>query len=182
MIWKIRNDLRLQTTVKNRVTRIGRRPDDAVRRSALAAALPMEAIYRDMGTGISVITLGVHDLEAAARFYSQGLGFETGSVKGEVTYFDTGGTWLAIFPRQALARYAGVSAEGNGFSSVTLSINVDTRDAVDRRLERARGAGAEIVKAAGDVDWGGYSGWFRDPFGHLWEVVWNPRPFVGRDA
>lgn len=134
-----------------------------------------------MGTRISVITLGVHDLAAAARFYSEGLGLETGSVKGEVTYFDTGGTWLAIFPRQALARYAGVSAEGNGFSSVTLSINVDTRDAVEQLLKRARGAGAEIVKAAGDVDWGGYSGWFRDPFGHLWEVVWNPRPFVGRN-
>ncbi|HSS65462.1 MAG TPA: VOC family protein [Gammaproteobacteria bacterium] len=133
-----------------------------------------------MSTHISVITLGVHDLPAAASFYSEGLGFETGSVKGGVTYFDTGGTWLAIFPREALARYAGVSAEGEGFSAVTLSINVDSRDAVDDLLARARSKGAEIVKGAGEVGWGGYTGWLRDPFGHLWEVVWNPRPFVGK--
>lgn len=135
-----------------------------------------------MSTRISVITLAVDDVAAAERFYREGLGMETGCVKGGVTYFDTGETWLAVFPRGALARYAGVSAEGAGFSGVTLSINVDTREAVDDYLDRARGTGAKIVKSAGDVGWGGYTGWFRDPFGHLWEVVWNPRPFVGRDA
>ncbi len=134
-----------------------------------------------MSTRISVITLGVKDLASASRFYGKGLGLEIGSVKGGVTYFDTGGTWLAIFPREALAQYAGVSSEGEGFSGVTLSINVDTRDGVDDLLDRARSAGAEIVKAGGDVGWGGYTGWFRDPFDHLWEVVWNPRPFLGKE-
>lgn len=131
-----------------------------------------------MSTRISVVTLGVKDVATAERFYSQGLGLKTGCVKGGVTYFDTGGTWLAIFPREALARYAGVSEQGEGFSGVTLSINVDTRNGVDDLLERASAAGAQIVKAAADIDWGGHTGWFRDPFGHLWEVVWNPRPFM----
>lgn len=135
-----------------------------------------------MGTRISVITVGVDDIVHAMRFYNEGLGMETGSVKGGVTYFDTGGTWLAVFPREALARYAGVSPEGEGFSGVTMSINVDNREAVDDLLGRARAAGAELVKAAAEVGWGGRTGWIRDPFGHLWEVVWNPRPFIGRDA
>jgi uncharacterized glyoxalase superfamily protein PhnB len=135
-----------------------------------------------MNYRISVITLGVNDVVSAARFYRDGLGFKTASVKDGVRYFDTGGTWLAIFPRDALAHYAGVSAEGEGFAGVTLSINVETRDDVDHLMERARGAGAEIVKAAASVGWGGYTGWIRDPCGHLWEMVWNPRPFIGRDA
>ena len=135
-----------------------------------------------MDTRISVITLGVDDVDTAARFYHEGLGMKTGSVKGGVTYLDTGGTWLALFPRDALARYAGVSPQGDGFTGVTLSINVDSRDAVDDLIERAVSAGAEAIKTAGEVGWGGYTGWFRDPFGHLWEVVWNPRPFIGRDA
>lgn len=135
-----------------------------------------------MGTGISVITLGVDDVDTAARFYREGLGLKTGSVKGGVTYFDTGGTWLALFPRDALARYAGVSSQGEGFSGVTLSVNVDSRAAVDALIERAVSAGAEAIKSAGEVGWGGYTGWIRDPYGHLWEVVWNPRPFIGADA
>lgn len=135
-----------------------------------------------MGTRISVITLGVDDVSAAGRFYQMGLDLKTGCVKGGVTYFDTGGTWLAIFPRDALARYAGVPADGEGFAGVTLSINVDNRSDVDDLLKRAGGAGAEIVKAAGEVGWGGYTGWLRDPFGHLWEVVWNPRPFLAGES
>jgi predicted lactoylglutathione lyase len=148
----------------------------------LFAARLATAEDKEMNNGISVVTLGVNDLAAAAHFYGEGLGFKTASVKGGVTYFDTGGTWLAIFPRAALARYAGVSAEGEGFSGVTLSINLETRDDVDKLLERARSVGAEIVKAAGEVGWGGYTGWIRDPCGHLWEMVWNPRPFVGKST
>jgi catechol 2,3-dioxygenase-like lactoylglutathione lyase family enzyme len=85
----------------------------------------------DSAAGISVITLGVSDVDASIRFYRDGLGFAVGAVKGSVTYFDTGGTWLALFPRDALARYANVSAEGEGFTGVTLSRNADTREAVD---------------------------------------------------
>ena len=134
-----------------------------------------------MATRISVITLGVDDVDSAARFYRDGLGMKTGCVKSGVTYLDTGGTWLALFPREALARYAGVSPAGEGFSGVTLSINVASRDAVDDLIERAVNAGAKAIRTAGEVGWGGYTGWFRDPFGHLWEVVWNPRPFIGRN-
>jgi catechol 2,3-dioxygenase-like lactoylglutathione lyase family enzyme len=134
----------------------------------------------DSAAGISVITLGVSDVDASIRFYRDGLGFAVGAVKGSVTYFDTGGTWLALFPRDALARYANVSAEGEGFTGVTLSRNADTREAVDALMAKAKSAGAEIVSPAAEVGWGGYTGWFRDPDGHLWEVVWNPRPFVGK--
>ena len=132
----------------------------------------------DHAAGISVITLGVSDVDAATRFYRDGLGFSIGAVKGNVTYFDTGSTWMAVFPRDALARYANVPAEGAGFSGVTLSRNVDTRETVDDFMAKAKAAGAEIVTPAAEVGWGGYTGWFRDPDGHLWEVVWNPRPFM----
>jgi catechol 2,3-dioxygenase-like lactoylglutathione lyase family enzyme len=134
----------------------------------------------DSAAVISVVTLGVSDVDAAIRFYRDGLGFSVGAVKGSVTYFDTGGTWLAVFPRDALARYANVSADGAGFSGVTLSRNVDTRESVDALMAKAKSAGAEIVNPAAEIGWGGYTGWFRDPDGHLWEVVWNPRPFVGK--
>lgn len=136
-----------------------------------------------MSPGISVITLAVADVDAALTFYRHGLGFQTGAVKGDVTYLDTGGTWLCVYPREKLARYAGVESEGDGFSGVTLSSNVNSVEAVDDMLARAAAAGAEIVRPAAQIDWGGYTGWFRDPDGHLWEVVFNPRPFVGtRDA
>lgn len=129
---------------------------------------------------ISIITLAVSDVDRSIRFYQRALGFEIGTVKGSVTYFDTGSTWLAVFPREPLAGYANVSPEGGGFSGVTLARNVDSREEVDALMARAEDAGAEIVKAAADVGWGGYTGWFRDPDGHLWEVVWNPRPFIGK--
>lgn len=128
---------------------------------------------------ITVITLGVADVGAALAFYRNGLGFKVGAVKGDITYFDTGGTWFCVYPREKLARYAGVPAKGGGFSGVTLSSNVDSQQAVADTLARAAKAGAEIVRPAADTDWGGCSGWFRDPDGHLWEVVWNPRPFAG---
>lgn len=135
-----------------------------------------------MSPRITVITLGVADAGEALDFYRDGLGFRIGAVKGDITYLDTGGTWLCVYPRKKLARYAGVSPEGEGFSGVTLSSNVESRQAVDDMLARAAAAGAEIVRPPAQAGWGGYTGWFRDPDGHLWEVVWNPRPFVGRDA
>lgn len=127
---------------------------------------------------ISVITLGVADMDRATRFYRDGLGLPVRDDKPPVVYFALRGTWLALFPRDGLAGYAGVPAEGGGFGGITLSCNVDTREDVDATLAAAERAGATIVNPAHDAGWGGYTGWFEDPDGYLWEVVWNPRPFV----
>jgi catechol 2,3-dioxygenase-like lactoylglutathione lyase family enzyme len=127
---------------------------------------------------ISVITLAVSDMERAMRFYRDGLGFVLRDDKPPVVYFELSGTWLALFPRDALARYANVPADGEGFGGITLSRNVDSRDEVDRTISTAERAGAVVVNPPHDADWGGYTGWFKDPDGHLWEIVWNPRPFI----
>ena len=81
---------------------------------------------------------------------------------------------MALYPREALADDAGVPTEGSGFTGVTLAHNVRTREEVDAVLDEAVAAGATLVKAAQDVFWGGYSGYFADPEGYLWEVAWNP--------
>jgi len=129
---------------------------------------------------ISLITLGVKDLGRSVRFYREGLGLplrEGGDVS-VVAFFETRGTWLALFPREALAADAGVVAEGGGFAGFTLAHNVRTREEVDETLNEAEAAGARLVKAAGDTDWGGYSGYFADPDGYLWEVAWNPHFWI----
>jgi catechol 2,3-dioxygenase-like lactoylglutathione lyase family enzyme len=127
---------------------------------------------------IHVITLAVADMDRARRFYRDGLGLPVRDDKPPVVYFQLQGTWLALFPREALASYANVAADGRGFSGVTLSSNVASREEVDQTMSAAEKAGATVVKAPHEVDWGGYTGWFADPDGHLWEIVWNPRPFI----
>jgi hypothetical protein len=127
---------------------------------------------------IHVITLAVADMDRATRFYRDGLGLPVRDDKPPVVYFQLQGTWLALFPREALASYANVAADGQGFSGVTLSSNVASREEVDQTMSAAEKAGATVVKAPHEVDWGGYTGWFADPDGHLWEIVWNPRPFI----
>ncbi len=127
---------------------------------------------------ISVVTLGVSDMEQSIRFYRDGLGLPMRDDKPPVVYFQLCGTWLALFPRHSLARYINVSPEGSGFSGITLSCNVASRQDVDRTVDDAEAAGATVVKSPSEVSWGGYVGWFADPDGHLWEVVWNPRPFI----
>ena len=126
--------------------------------------------------GISVVTLGVADIERSERFYMDGFGLEHARpLKGGV-YFRLVGTLLALFPRDELARYAGVEpARSAGFGGVTLSCNVASRSAVDALTARAETAGAVVVKAPEIVSWGGYCSWIADPDGHLWEIVWNPK-------
>ena len=129
---------------------------------------------------ISLITLGVKDLGRSVRFYREGLGLplrEGGDVN-VVAFFETRGTWLALFSREALAADVGVVAEGGGFAGFTLAHNVRTREEVDATLNEAEAAGAKIVKPADDTDWGGYSGYFADPDGYLWEVAWNPHFWI----
>jgi len=129
-----------------------------------------------MKAKISLITLGVDDLERAIRFYRDGLGLPQYSFESEgVAFFDLEGTWLGLFPREELAKDIGLpSAEGSGFSGITLAHNVASKEAVDALLEQAATAGGTLVKPAQEVFWGGYSGYFRDTEGHYWEVAYNP--------
>lgn len=128
---------------------------------------------------ISMITLGVRDLERAVRFYTEGLSLPLKHAADTVAFFDLDGTWLGLYPWEALADDAQVPHEGQGFRGVALAHNLRSREAVDSLLREAVAAGATLVKPAQDVFWGGYSGYFADPDGHLWEVAWNPHFWVG---
>jgi hypothetical protein len=130
---------------------------------------------------LTVITLGVDDLERAVAFYRDGLGLRTDGIVGaefelgRVAFFDLqAGLKLAVWPRTSLAKDAGVPVSGPSATEVTLGHNVSTRDEVDAVMQQAAVAGTRVVKPAADTFWGGYAGYFQDPDGHLWEVVWNP--------
>ena len=137
-----------------------------------------------MDPRISMITLGVDDLERAIRFYEHGLGLPRHPSAGEVSFFALAGTWLGLYGREALARDAGraAAAPAGTFGGIALAHNVASRAAVDAVLAEAVGAGATLLRAAADTDWGGYSGYFADPDGHPWEVAWNPHAWVGPPA
>lgn len=125
---------------------------------------------------ISIITLGVRDLAKSLAFYRDGLGFAAHNhTEGqEHVMFQLEGSWLSLFPRGELAKDATVADDGQGFSGVTLAHNVGSKEEVDAVFSHAVSVGATAVKAPRDVFWGGYSGYFADPDGHLWEVAWNP--------
>jgi len=127
---------------------------------------------------ISLITLGVSDLSRSITFYRDGLGLPLRPDGEGVAFFETRGTWLALYPRQALAEDARVEGGGSGFAGFTLAHNVRSKAEVDETLRLAGRAGAAIVKPAGDTDWGGYSGYFSDPDGFLWEIAWNPHFWI----
>jgi catechol 2,3-dioxygenase-like lactoylglutathione lyase family enzyme len=128
---------------------------------------------------ISMITLGVRDLAAAIDFYEKGLGFPRMQSPPEVAFFTLNGTWLGLYGREALAEDACVAAQGSGFAGFALAHNVDSEQEVDEVVAQAVAAGAELVKQPQKVFWGGYSGYFKDPDGHLWEVAHNPLFWVG---
>lgn len=130
---------------------------------------------------ITVITLGVRDLEVAVRFYRDGLGFSTDGIVGRefehgaVAFFEMQhGLRLALWPRDSIAHDAGVRAAPPSVTELTLGHNVSSRDEVDSVMNEASRAGAHIVREAHETFWGGYAGYFADPDGHLWEVVFNP--------
>lgn len=128
-----------------------------------------------MESRITLITLGVAELPRAVAFYRDGLGLKWLSISTEeIAFFDCGGVLLSLYPRHALAEDATVEDIPTGFSGITLAHNVREREQVAQVLAEAEAAGGTIVKPAQDVFWGGHSGYFRDPDGHLWEVAWNP--------
>ena len=128
---------------------------------------------------ISMITLGVRDLAASIEFYEQGLGLPRMDSPPEVAFFTLNGSWLGLYSREALAEDATISAEGSGFEGFAMAHNVHSEEEVDRLLDEAVAAGATLVKPAQKVFWGGYSGYFKDLDGHLWEVAYNPLFWVG---
>jgi catechol 2,3-dioxygenase-like lactoylglutathione lyase family enzyme len=128
---------------------------------------------------ISMITLGVRDLATAIAFYEKGLGLPRMESPPEVAFFNLNGTWLGLYGKEALAEDAQVSAEGEGFEGFALAHNVSSEQEVDEVIAQAVDAGATLVKKPQKVFWGGYSGYFKDPDGHLWEVAHNPLFWVG---
>ncbi len=123
----------------------------------------------------TMVSLGVRDLNRAAAFYEDGLGWKRSSDSNEsIVFFEMGGVLLGLYSWDGLAEDAKVSPEGTGFSGITIAHNARSTEEVDRILDTAKAAGAKILKPAEDVFWGGYSGYFADPDGHLWEVAYNP--------
>ena|SRR5437867_8365181 len=126
-----------------------------------------------MNPHVSVITLGVRDLEQAKQFYGKGLGWPIEQDYPQWVSFKLGdgSTWLGLYPWEALAGDAGAPADGNGFRGVTLSYLVRSDERVAAVLAEAEAAGATIVKPAEPSPWGGASGYFSDPEGYLWKVA-----------
>jgi uncharacterized protein len=130
---------------------------------------------------VTLITLGVDDLQRATRFYRDGLGWPTKGIvgaefeHGAVAFFDLQpGLKLGLFPRKSLAKDAGVSIGPRSATEFSLAHNVGSKQQVDALMVQAGKAGAALVKPARKTFWGGYAGCFQDPDGHLWELAWNP--------
>lgn len=135
-----------------------------------------------MKARITLITLGVEDLERAVRFYRDGMGMKTQGIVG--TQFEYGavaffelqrGLKLALWPRNSIARDAGIALGAAERTMFTIGHNVSSKAEVDAVMKQAERAGAIIVKPAQQTFWGGYAGYFQDPDAHLWEVAWNPQ-------
>jgi catechol 2,3-dioxygenase-like lactoylglutathione lyase family enzyme len=123
---------------------------------------------------ISFITLGVSDLERSIRFYEQVLELPRLESPPGVAFFELGMTWLSLFPWDDLAADAGVSAQGSGFRGFSLAHNLRSPEEVDRLMRHIAAHGGQVVKQPQRAEWGGYTGYFADPDGFLWELAWNP--------
>lgn len=131
---------------------------------------------------LSVLTLGVDDLQRAVAFYRDGLGLATDGIVGEefengaVAFFDLNpGLQLALWPRSSMAADIGLPLQNAPHGAITLGHNLNSPEEVDELMAQAHNAGATIVKTAQKTFWGGYAGYFQDPDGYLWEIVWNPQ-------
>lgn len=135
-----------------------------------------------MKARITLLTLGVDDLQRSLRFYRDGLGLKTEGIvgtqfeHGAVAFFELqAGLRLAIWPRKSIAHDAGMAPGKPSATEFTIGHNVASKAEVDAAMQQAKKAGATIVKPAHDTFWGGYAGYFQDPDQHLWEVAWNPQ-------
>jgi len=122
---------------------------------------------------LSLVTLGVADLDRSLHFY-EALGWKRGNANPSVVFFQLNGMILALWSRSALAEDAGLAPNERGFGGIALAYNARSKADVDAVLAEAERAGARILKPAKDTVWGGYSGYFADLDGHPWEVAWNP--------
>ncbi len=132
-----------------------------------------------MDPRISMVTLGVSDMAAAVKFYEEGLGFPKMESPPTVAFFTLNGSWLGLYNRDSLAEDANVSAERSGFNAFALAHNVASETEVNQVIKNSVSAGATLVKTPQKVFWGGYSGYFKDLDGHLWEVAYNPFFWIG---
>lgn len=124
---------------------------------------------------LSIITLGVNNLEKSCNFYEKGLGWKRAKAsKGDLVLFNLGGIVLALYPRDLLAKDTTLNDQPSAFNGITLSYNTKSKTEVDEVLAQVKNLGATVVKPAGEVFWGGYSGYFKDLDGHLFEVAYNP--------
>ena len=133
-----------------------------------------------MNQHFHLVTLGVTDFEQSYKFYAETLGWKPASASQDDTaFFQAGGVVLSIYPREKLAEDALISPEGHGFSGITLAYNARSESEVNEIINDLRSKGVKILKEPQKVFWGGYSGYFKDPDGHLWEVAHNPLFWVG---
>lgn len=126
---------------------------------------------------VNLLSLGVSDIKRSLAFYRDGLGFQT-SVREEnpsIVFFNNQGTKLALYPLSELAKDIDEQnpPQGSGFSGITLAYNAKSKEEVDSIIEKAKSAGATIVKPPQLVFWGGYSGYFTDPDGYYWEIAYG---------
>ena len=138
---------------------------------------------------ITLVTLGVEDLQKSLNFYRDGLGFATDGIVGEqfeygaVVFFQLqGGLRLALWPRKSIAHDTGLPVGPRSPTELILAHNVRTKDEVDTVMAQVKAAGATIVKPAHETFYGGYSGYFQDPDGHVWEVTLNPQWVAEQDG
>ncbi len=135
-----------------------------------------------MKARITLLTLGVDDLETSLAFYRDGMGWSTQGIvgtefeHGAVAFFDLEhGLRLALWPRKSLANDSGLQVHSPAATDFSIAHNVASKEEVDEVMQQAARAGARIVKPAQKTFWGGYAGYFQDPDQHLWEVAWNPQ-------
>ena len=132
---------------------------------------------------ISMISLGVVDIEASINFYAEGLELpRMAPFNEEIAFFNLNGTWLSLYPWDKLAEDAQVPSQGSGFRGMALAHNVSSKDHVDTLIEQAVRHGAKLIKQPEMVFWGGYSGYFADLDDRLWEIAWNPHAWIGPES